>query len=236
MGILKKFIHKIKIIFFTAVLGMMATLSVAQHSTFPIGEKVSYNIKNLGIKSGEASITYEGPTTIKGRDVILIVFVSDAFNFYDEEKLYLDPETFCPVVVQRDLNIFGKKEKIEEEYFHDQGQIKITKHAGGKVSTQVIEKKGPIDNIYGFIYRYRQDGKFQIGEELSLNLPTKDVTVKLIKRKKMRVAGEVRNTYYMEDDSRDFRVWFDDGPEKIPVRIDGAMGLTKASLILREYE
>ena len=73
------------------------------------GETVTFDIKKLGMKVGEATLVYRGPGRIANRDTVLIEFTSRAINFLDEEKIYLDPVRMVPMVVERNLNIFGKK-------------------------------------------------------------------------------------------------------------------------------
>ncbi len=62
-----------------------------------------------------------------------------------------------------------------EEYMTSKGEILITKTDGDRVTQQVINKVGAVDNIYGFIYRYRKEGSFKIGDVLDMTLPTKDL-------------------------------------------------------------
>lgn len=197
------------------------------------GEKISYNIKKAILKAGEATLEFRGEETVGAKPVYLIVFTATSFNFYDEEKIYVDRETYRPVVVKRDLNIFGKKEKIAEHYDHAKGEIRIVKNPGKDQEVTTIKKEGPIENIYGFIYRYRQEGSFEIGEEIDLNLPTANVTVVLKKKDEISAGGEKREAYFMT--SGEYRIWFDAGEDRIPLRIDGAMGLMKAALIMNEY-
>jgi len=198
------------------------------------GEKISYNIKKTVFKAGEATLEFKGKAEIDGQPVYLIVFTATSFNFYDQEKIYVDRKAYRPVVVKRDLNIFGKKEKIIEYYDRQKGEIRIVKNPGAEAQIQTIHKDGAIENIYGFIYRYRKEGSFQIGEKINLNLPTTDVTVVLKKKDAIRAGGERRDAYFMT--SGDYRIWFGTGEDRVPLRIDGAMGLLKAALVLDEYQ
>src|SRR3990167_3482677 len=135
--------------------------------SFAPGEKILFSIKKMGLKVGEASLAFHGLTKLGEKEIFLIVFKATAMNFFDEEKIFVDPQTFYPIKVQRELNIWGKKEKITEEYFPEKGIVKITKNANGKTSEQTIKKRGTLDNIYSFIYRYRTQGQFRIGDALS---------------------------------------------------------------------
>ncbi len=200
-------------------------------------ETVVYDIKSLlGLKVGEARLSFEGATTLEDRHVILVTFVSRAVNVYDEEKIYADPETLYPVRVERDLDIWGKKEKITEYYDQDKGTVRIVKRAGERAEEQVLEGRAPVDNIYCFIYRYRKEGAFTVGESFRMNLPTKEVTVELKKETLLAAAGKEWESYYMETVPSEYRLWFARGEKKIPLRIDGSSGLKKVSMVMQEYQ
>lgn len=203
---------------------------------FSTGEKITYSIKKIGVKAGEATLAFEGTYRLNTKKAYLIVFTVRGLNFFDEEKIFVDPDTFYPVLVERNLNIWGKKEKISEHYLSGQGQVKIIKNAGGKISEQTIEKKGKLDNIYSFIYRYRQSGTFQLGENLLMNLPTKDVNLKLKEVTKLKAAGKKFDAYYMTSDPSQYEVWFDNSAKKIPLKINGAVGFGDTTMVMVDYK
>ncbi len=199
-------------------------------------ETITYAIKKFKMKAGEASLVYQGPVKEEGKDLHLIVFTSKAPNFYDEERIFVDPKTFFPVMVKRDLNIFGKKEKITEVYDVANGVIRITKEVKGKKTLEEIKKKGVIDNIYCFISRFRKDMDPKPGQSVVMNLPTKDVKINFINVTKIKINDRTYNAFYLESDSREYKVWIDTSPQRIPLRIDGAMGIVSTSMVLSEYK
>lgn len=58
------------------------------------------------------------------------------------KKNYVDTETFAPVMVLRNVNIFGKKEKIGEEYLTDQGKMKSPDSPTVKRPNKLSRKRG----------------------------------------------------------------------------------------------
>lgn len=202
---------------------------------FSPGETVTYVIKKLKMTVGEAKLVFHGPASLKGEEVLLVTFTAKAMNFLDEEKIYLHPETFYPVRIERNLNIFGKKEKIAEEYLPQESMVKITKTAGGKTSEQIIRKEGVLDNIYCFIYRYRLNGNFRSGEKFMINLPTKSVEVRIEKKATLKAGGKKFESYLMNSEKGQYRIWFDASPRKIPLRIDGAIKFGNAAMVMKEY-
>jgi len=203
---------------------------------FRKGEVITYSIKKLAVKAGEATLTFEGLTEIDDRSVYLIVFKADGFNFYDEERIFVATDTFTPVKVIRDLNIFGSKEKITEDYVTSEGKIVITKTVGDNTTQETILKQGLIDNIYGTIYRYRANGNFQINDRVELKLPTKDVTLVLEKSVPIKAAGKLYQSFFMSSVPSKYQVWFDSGVNKIPLRINGAVGMANTTMIMRDYK
>lgn len=205
---------------------------------FAKGERIVYTIKKMGVKGGDASLVFQGEEKIDGKDAYLILFFAKGAGFLDEEKIYVDRKTFLPIRVERnvDIKIWGsKKERITELYDHKKGEVKIVKVAGGKTTEQVIKKGKPMENLYGFIYRYRKDGKFTIGDTLQMDLPTMDVKLKITKKDKIKIGGAPEDVYFMESAPKKYMVWFDADSRKVPVRIDGAVGFGSTSMVLREY-
>jgi len=205
-------------------------------SSLTVGETITYAIKSLKISVGKAILTYHGIEELNGQQVHYIQFVARGMNFLDEEKIYASTENFYPVMIKRDLNIFGKKEKIVEEYDHSQGTVKITKSVNNKETEQTIKKSGRLDNIYCFIYRYRQEGKFQIGDSFLISLPTQDIAINLTKMTKLKAAGEQYESYYMMSTPSKYKVWFDTSAQKIPLKIAGSVGLSNTDMTMTSYK
>ena len=144
----------------------------------------------------------------------------------------MDGATWLPQHVLRDLNIFGKKEKIAEDYFHENGYVRVTHVSDGKTVVQRLDTHGPVDNIYGFIYRYRQVGKFSMGESFDLQLPTMKVTIKLVEAMAFNAAGKRYQSVLMKSVPAKYSLWFDTGERRLPLRIAGAVGLSNTVMTM----
>ena len=145
-------------------------------------ETINYSIRQMGF-NGEANLTLVGLKDYNGHKTVLITFKAHGVNFSDEENIYVDPVTYKPLFVERSfsLGMFGHG-KILEEYLPSKEEVIITKTEGDKFTKQVINKAGSMDNIYGFIFKYRKEGTFKIGDVLKMSLPTKDLKIRLVKR------------------------------------------------------
>ena len=208
----------------------------AQQVPFRVGEVITYDIRQIGLKVGQATLTLIGETPHEGRNLFLVVLKADGFNFYDQEEVYLDPVTFYPVLVLRDLNIFGKKEKIREDYLQDAKKIYIHKTSGGKTTEQVLDTRGAVDNIYGFIYRYRKSGSFTIGEEVDIHLPTQDLKIGIVKKIAIDVARRRAASAYMESRPDKYKIWFGIDRGHIPFKISGAVGIGNTLMVMTDYK
>lgn len=204
-------------------------------AVFSTGEKITYDIKKLKIDVGDAVLEFRGAVAMDGREALLVVMTAQGFKFYDEEKIYLDPVSFFPLKIERNINIFGNPEKIVELYDTRIGKVKIVKTVKGEATEQIIERGGRFDNIYGFIYRYRRRGQFKEGEQLQLHLPMRDVTFELVKKDEFKTAGKKYNAYYMSSVPGKYKVCFDEGAQKIPLMIGGAIGFGKTSMVMKEF-
>lgn len=202
---------------------------------FEIGETIEYDIVKMHMPVGQAKLVYHGSVDVDGIKAHLMVFTASALNFFDEELIYFDPKTYYPLIVKRNLNLWGRKEVIVETYDVNQGQVTIVKQVKGKEESRVIKSLEPLDNIYCFIYRYRHLGDFSIGDAMTLNLPTQTVKLNLVDQRVFKINKEERQSFYMQSDPKEFRLWFDAGQVRIPLRIDGALGFGKTALVLRAY-
>ena len=214
-----------------------AGLAAAQNKNFPFqpGETVHYAIKKFGVKAGEAALVFNGLEQRNGQSFYHITFTAKALNFLDEENIFMDPETLYPVRVERNLNIFGKKERILETYDHAKGEIRIVKFVRGKEIRQTLQKKGPVDNIYCFLYRFRQEAAVDQKKSFEMKLPTRDVKIEFVKQDELKVGGKTYQTLYLQSDPKEYKLWFDNGAKKVPLRIDGAMGIASTSLVISNY-
>jgi len=205
----------------------------AANEPFSKGEIINYDIEKFKLKVGEAVLTFNGAVEVQGKEALLITFTASGFKFLDEEKIYIDAKTFYPILIQRNLSMFGKEERIMEFYDLQKGKVRIVKTAKGKTTEQVIENGERFDNIYGFIYRHRQLGQFNQKSKLDLHLPTSDIQFKFVQQKKFTIGDQAFNAIYMHSISKKFEVWFDSGPKHTPLKINGALGFGNMSMVFK---
>jgi hypothetical protein len=218
-----------------AVSGAVAGEAKPMKSFLP-GETITYEIKKLKLVVGEAVLTVNGPAEAAGRESLWITFRAEGFQFLDEEQIYLDTATLHPLLIKRNLDIFGKEERIVEFYDEHTGRVRIVKTVKGETTEQVIENGERFDNIYGFIYRYRLFGQFDAQKRLELHLPTRDVEFAFGETAEFEAAGETYQACLLKSEPKKYEVWFDKGPKRIPLKINGAVGLGNTAMVMTGYK
>jgi len=199
-------------------------------------ETIHYAIRQVGF-DGQATLTFVGPKQYRNMHTLLIVFKAQGINYWDKEDIYVNPVTYKPLFVERNfsLNVFGHGTTVEQ-YLPDQGKIIVTKTEGNRVSRVILRKTGAVDNIYGFIFRYRHEGSFKIGDELDMRLPTKDLKIKLVARQNLPIAGKSYDAYYMQSQPTRYKIWFDASAHKFPLRITGTIGFINSVMTMTGFE
>lgn len=203
---------------------------------FKVGEEITYVVKKLGVSVGESKLIYKGPQELNGQPVELIILQTNIIKFNGEERIYLDADKLLPILVERDIELFGKKELIAERYNQTTGDVEITNTTKGKTTTQVIHKGGRVDNVQAFIFRYRRNGNYTFGEKLMMPLPLVDVELELTGEEKIDLMDENFDVYSMKGSPKNLRIWFDKSPQHVPIRIDGKFGIGNVSFILKDYQ
>jgi hypothetical protein len=103
-----------------------------------LGEAIHYDVRSLAVKQADAQLTFKGLVNVGGRELYLIVFEAQGFNFLDIEKIYADKKSLYPIRVERDLNIWGEIEKIAEVYDQEKFIVTVTKTTKANPAPQVL--------------------------------------------------------------------------------------------------
>ena len=221
------------------LLALIAPVPIAAADLFLApGEKIHYAVKQFGIKAGEAVLEFKGDVYSEGKKYTLVTFLAKGFNFYDEERIYADPLSLLPQKVMRDLNIFGNKETIMEEYLLADGFVRVTKTANGKTTVQdiAVTNTGAVDNIYTFLYRIRRHEEIRTGETFNLHLPTMTLKLQGAQEVKFNALGKTFQSIMFNSVPAKYTIWFDSGPQKLPLRISGSIGIANTVMVITGYE
>ena len=202
---------------------------------FKVGEKLHYGIYSAGLKVGSATITYLGPKEINGKVTSFISLEARAPGFYDFEKIYGDIETSLPVRIERKVRLFGKDSEIIEDYNHEKMEVVIRRNSRDP-KQEVIRSEDKINNIILLLYQFRYKKDYKIGDTLQFNLPTKQLEMLVDKERTIKVPDGTYESIYIRSIPPRFKVWFRNNEDRIPLRIQGAIGFGRTYLALLRVE
>ncbi|MCF7916847.1 MAG: hypothetical protein K9L61_03630 [Candidatus Omnitrophica bacterium] len=236
----------VTVFIFVSFLSLSFNLYAEDNNQQPIIdlEKIEYNVSFNGIPSGYIIWKYLGQKTIDGRqvDVLLVESDTNILKFLDlvsSEKIYLDSKTHLPVKVKRNVELFGDKEIIEENYNQQQGQVVIVRKKGENVVEEEVYKQDkPIHNILDLLYFFPKgiDLTAKKGKWMTFNLPNQKVQIKFYGKRKVKVAGAMREAYFLVGKgAKRFNLWLS-LERKIPLRLDFLSWLGKVIIRREEVE
>lgn len=216
------------------------TLKVAEvtESRYPFlpGEKLRYGIYSTVLKVGQATISYRGREKLGDRMVDVVVVEAKAPGFQDVDTIYGLIENFTPIRVERKIRLFGEDITIVEEYNTTTNEVIITRR--GKTTTiKEFKSNDTIGNVILLLYYFRLNKrKFNIGDKLDFNLPTKKLEMLVDKFTTLRVPKGKFNALFIRSNPPKFKVWLDPEKGNIPLRIQGAVGFGNTYLALIDIE
>ncbi|MCF7887279.1 MAG: DUF3108 domain-containing protein [Candidatus Omnitrophica bacterium] len=215
-----------------------------QGQRFKDFKEIKYNISFNGIPSGYVVWSYLGKEVVGGRQVYVLSVKSDAniLKFLDlvsSEKIYLDCKTHLPVKVKRDIKMFGDKEIIREKYDQKEGKVTLTREKNNEiVKEEVYQQDIPIHNILDLLYFFPKGINLEEkqGKWMSFNLPNQKVQIKFHSQRKVKVAGKVKEAYFLiGKGARRFNLWLS-LDNRVPLRLDFISLLGKVIIRREEVE
>ncbi len=210
-------------------------LSLPEEPPFSKGETIIYNVNLFGIKIGESHLLFSGKTTLGNLPVELIILSTNVINLQDEEKIYVDSQTFLPLRVERKVVFFGKKMDIIEEHDQKNNLFTLTKTESGKTTKEIVKSDKPMQNIISLIFLFRKSKIFEIGEEIPVALPLVNLKMKVTSLVDFNTANNKYKAYLFESVPSKYRIWIDEGKYKIPLRLDGAAGFGNTAMVMTKF-
>ncbi|MDP1852799.1 MAG: DUF3108 domain-containing protein [Candidatus Omnitrophota bacterium] len=203
---------------------------------FKAGETITYQIKLNGINIGRATLSYKGRTKLEGKDVYLILFSTDTLNFKDTEIMYADTENFLPLRIERDINNWGRKMSIIEEYDQANHSVRITQINKKRVRSKELKQDDKIQNVILLTFLYRKLGNFELGRDFPVTLPMAKFIMRFAKQEKLVVPFGVYQAHMAESFPKGHKIWFEVSEKFIPVKISGPFYLGPVTMTMINYE
>lgn len=198
---------------------------------FRIGERLKYGIYSAGIKVGDAIITYLGKKELDGIMLDCISLEAKAPGFYDFEKIYGEIKTSSPIRIERRIRLFGRNEYIIEEYNQKENLLSIIK-SPSKMNKQLIKSQEKFNNIILLLYHFRYMKSYKLEDQLQFNLPTKKLKIFVDKETKIKIPMGEFDSLFVRSIPAQFKVWFRNDGDSIPLRIQGVIGFGNTYLAL----
>jgi len=198
------------------------------------GEEIVYTVKLGAVSVGRATFNYRGLQNLKGQEACLMTFYTQLARFKDMERIYSDPRTLLPLRVERDINIWPRREKIVEEYDQETFSLRVTKHEGKDPQTTSLRKKAPIHNAVLLPFYVRHVQGLSAGWSFTAELPQQQFVIKLVAIEDVKVPAGTFKAYHFESTPKKFEIWITADERRIPVKLTGTGGVGY-TMVMRDY-
>jgi len=200
----------------------------------PKEEKLSYEIKLGQLYLGNAEFVYEGQVKIDNEVLNFMTFEAQTLNFLDKEKIYSHPESLLPIRIEREVVTLFKKEEIKEDYDQKKFILTILKKNGNNEEKMSIKKNAPIHNAILFPHYLRRIPNLKIGSIFNINLPNRQLKLKLVSIDKIRLFQKTFTAFYFKSTNNEIKIWISTDQRRLPLKIEANAGFGY-SLVLKEY-
>ncbi|MFH1248180.1 MAG: DUF3108 domain-containing protein [Candidatus Omnitrophota bacterium] len=197
-------------------------------------EKIIYDVKIGKINLGIAEFTYLGQSLNKGRLLNEMLMKTRLKKFTDTDRIFSDPITLLPVIVEREISKLFSREKITEEYDQKNFTVTINKTVGLETETTVIQKDGPIHNVILLPHYVRKNKDLNIGKTITVNLPTRKLELKLTSIENIKTPAGLIQAYHFESTPKQIEIWVSADSRKIPLKIESS-GLLGYTMLMKKY-
>lgn len=203
---------------------------------FSANESINYTVKIKGISVGKASLIYKGIVKLADKEAHLIILTTNTFNFKDTETMYADFATFLPLRIERDINKWGEKIRIVEDYDQENNIVRIKRIVKDRDIIKEIKQDEKIQNVILSTYLRRKTGDFVIGREFPLTLPLSKIIMRITKEASVHVPFGSYAAYLFESFPKGYQIWFEPSKKFIPVRISGPSFLGVVNMVMTDYK
>jgi hypothetical protein len=184
------------------------------------GEKIVYNVS----PAGRAEYEDMGLVDHNGRKYWLVTFRTKLSGFDDLEKIYADPETGLPLIVEREICWPLAKENLIEEYDPQQNSLVIKKYMNDKLADEYSYKSdSPYHNAVLLPFYLRRVDDLEVGWSMVVRLQ-EVFTVTLVGIEDVKVNDKKITAYHFTSKPDKFEIWVSKDKDRLPVLIKGTVG------------
>jgi hypothetical protein len=195
------------------------------------GESVLYLISPFG----RSEYNDLGVVDLKGVKANLVMFKTKVLFFEDTEKIYSDPETLLPLMIERNISKLWGQEYITEEYDQKRFTV-ITRTFKGKklIKEQIAKAKGPIHNAVTLPFWLRRFPDLKIGWNFIARVPD-EFKLELVSVDQITVPAGKFQAYHFKSIPNKFEIWINKGDPRVPLKIQGK-GIFDYALLMKKYK
>lgn len=174
--------------------------------SFPVGERLTYGIRWLGIPVGTVVFSIDEKTTLNGREVYHIIysaksnkFASTFYKVEDEIHTYIDAENLYPLRFEKHLRegAYRMDEIIEYDQANHQASYKSKRSIKKKRTTTELKVSIPpaVQDPLSCLYYFRRlnADKIKVGQSVSISVNTEeknwDLEVEILETKHMELLN-----------------------------------------------
>ncbi len=214
----------------TFIAVLLAVLSVATCQASPAavskGEKISYCVS----PAGNAEYEDLGLVDYRGRTCWLVTFRTSLTGFNDLEKIYADPDTGMPLVVEREVRWPLNRESLVEEYDSLNNSLVVKKFQNNRISDEYkFTSSGPYHNAILLPFYLRRVNDLKIGWSMVVRL-REEYVVTLVGIDDIKVNNTRISAYHFTSKPDKFEIWVSRDDERLPVLIKGTVGCSLSML------
>ncbi len=199
------------------------------------GERILYTVKYGALRIGTAEFINNPDSARDGERLLHFTFTTRVTNFTDVEQIYSSPATLLPVRVERAITHGFSREQISESYDQQNRSVTIQKTKGTKtLKPLVIRKERPLNNAILLPYFLRRLRDLRIGSEITVNLPTRELLLRIDTVEEITVPAGTFPVYHFKSTPRQIEIWLTSDERRIPVRIIGS-GIFGYELLMSAY-
>jgi len=225
---------KLSLVAILCMAGVCQVYAGSIEKRFKGKSKLTYGVYFNGLAVGSLEWEYLGKEKLGKKEADIVSLNSCTkilalFNMQGDERVFIDSSTHLPLKVERDIICFGKREVIKEIYNQDQGYVEVTNSRVKE--TECFQQDTPIYNILALLYFFPEGLKLEKGKRVIFNLPTRKVTIKIVKERKISTTNGKRDAYLLVGrGGKRFNLWLDK-KDRLPLKVEFLLPLGKVSIV-----
>lgn len=181
------------------------------------GEKIVFAVSPMG----KAEYTDMGIVEYKGKRLWLVTFQTRLPGFNDLEKIYADPSTGFPLLVERYIHWPFSYEYLTEDYDPVNYSQVIKRYLKNKLTNEYkFKNHGPFQNAILMPFYLRGVEGLKIGWKIEVRIPQKFM-VTLSEIKEVQVGKKKIMAFHFTSEPNKFDIWISMDKHRLPLVIKG---------------